>query len=50
MVKADQVECLLAFEKMNGLEHEAQEDHTERVRRPGRVDCGGVSEKQACLF
>ena len=50
MVKVDQIECLLAFEKMNGLEHEAQDNHTERACRSGRVDFGGVSEKQACLF
>ena len=50
MVKADRIECLLAFEKMNGPEHEAQDRHTDRARHPNRADFGGVSGKQAYLF
>ena len=44
MVKADRAKGLLAFEKMNGLEHEARDMHTRTVYLLSRV-----SEKQACL-
>ena len=36
-VKVDQIEGLLAFEEMNGLEHEPKNMHTESVRRPSRI-------------
>ena len=36
-MKADRVEGLLAFEKMNGLEYEAQDMHTRTVHIPSRV-------------
>ena len=35
-VKADRIEGLLAFEEMNGLEHEPKNMLTESVRRPSR--------------
>ena len=44
MVKADRAEGLLAFEKVNGLEHEAQHMHLMTVHLPSKF-----SEKQACL-